>query len=53
MIFVRLISSHKRVIGSMQMTLTGNLPFHGQSRKHDDIDKISHSSSFRIFKLLA
>ena len=37
----------------MQMNLSGNLPFQGQSLKHDDIDKISRSNSFRIFKLLA
>ena len=35
------------------MTLSGNLPFHGQSRKHDDINKISQSNSFRIFKFHA
>lgn len=38
---------------SMQMTFSGNLPFHGQSRKHDHIDKISQSNSFRVFKLHA
>ena len=40
-------------IGSIQMALSGNFPFHGQSRKHDDTDKISHLNSFRIFKLHA
>ena len=34
----------------MQMTLAANFPFHGQSRKHDDTDKISHFNSFRNFK---
>ena len=33
----------------MQITLADNLPFHGQSRKHDDTDKVSHSYSFRPF----
>ena len=28
------------------MTLSGNFPFHSQSRKHDDTDKISHFNSF-------
>ena len=37
----------------MQVTLADNLPFHGQSRKHDDTDKVSRSNSFRIFKLHA
>ena len=32
------------------MTPAANFPFHGQSRKHDDTDKISHSNSFRIFQ---
>ena len=32
------------------MTPAANFPFHGQSRKHDDTDKISHFNSFRIFK---
>ena len=42
-----------KTIGSMQITLAGNLPFHGQSRKHGNIDKVSHSNSFCILKLHA
>ena len=30
------------------MTLSGNFPFHGLSRKHGDIDNISHSNSFQF-----
>ena len=37
-------------IGRMQMTLSGNLPFHGQSRKHDDIERISHLKLFSYFQ---